>query len=185
MRTPAREAKYLMSRDLMRMPALSLVVRQGDAAVFTGLRNGRGEVQFSRLMQQTALRGAVNENRSYGAILDPLLREAMQETIVRLPRTGSMVSMLAANRVDWVLLYPFEAVWLARQEQLAPAMAYLPIAELPPYNAGGVTCNRVPGADHVIDAVNRLIETHPDEPWLMPMMGWLDAETRRRLKLPR
>lgn len=181
LRTPAREAQYLISRDIMRMPALSLVVRSADVNAYAGLRNSKGEIEFRRLLE-SRLDGVVNENRSYGPVLDGLLQVAPATApVTRLPRTSSMVSMLAANRVDWILLYPFEAIWQARQEQTAPVLSNLPIAEIPPFGDGGVTCNRTPGAVRLVADIDRILAAHPDEPWLKPMFEWLDPETRQRV----
>jgi uncharacterized protein (TIGR02285 family) len=182
LRTPAREAQFLISRDVMRMPALGLVVRGSDTDAFQPLRDARGMVEFRSLLHQPALDGAINENRAYGAVLDNLLRDpTVTAPLIRLPKTGNMVSMLAAKRVDWILLYPFEAIWQARQEQTVPALSTLAIAEIPAFNRGGVTCNRVPGAETLVAAIDRLIEGRPDEPWLAPMLEWLDPETRQRV----
>lgn len=186
LRTPAREAQFLISRDVMRMPALGLVVRSADAEAFRPLRNDRGMVEFRHLLHQPALEGAINENRAYGAALDGALRDPTNTApLIRLSKTSNMVSMLAAKRVDWILLYPFEAVWLARQEQVVPALSTLGIAEIPAFNRGGVTCNRAPGADRLVAAIDGLIDAHPDEPWLAPMYDWLDPETRQRVGPPR
>jgi uncharacterized protein (TIGR02285 family) len=182
LRTPARETQFLISHDIMRMPALGLVVRSSDVTAFAPLRDSQGLIEFRRVLEQTQLDGVFNENRSYGPALDVLLRAA---PIARLPKTSGMVSMLAANRVDWVLLYPFEAIWLARQEQTAPVLATLPIAELPPFNDGGVTCNRTPMAARLIGDIDRILAAHPDEPWLKPMLEWLDPETRKRVSTRR
>jgi uncharacterized protein (TIGR02285 family) len=182
LRTPAREVKYLISSDLMRLPALGLVVRTAEVKAYDPLRNSKGEVEFRRLMQQEVLDGVVNENRTYGVVLDELLRHPVSgKTFARLPKTSGMVSMLAANRVDWALLYPFEAIWLARQEQTAPVLTVLPIAELPSLSNGGITCNRTPLAEKLVAQIDRTLAAHPDEPWLRPMFDWLDPETRQRV----
>jgi uncharacterized protein (TIGR02285 family) len=182
LRTPARETQFLISRDIMRMPALGLVVRSADVKDFQPLLDAKGMVEFRRLLQQAALQGAVNQNRSYGPVLDDLLRNVPPDApIARLPKTGNMVSMLAAKRLDWLLLYPFEAVWQARQEQTAPVLAVLPIAEIPVINLGGVTCNRTPVAERLVPAIDAILAAHPDEPWLKPMYDWLDPDTRQRV----
>lgn len=182
LRTPAREVQFLISRDIMRMPALGLVVRSADASEFRPIQDARGMVEFRRLIQQTALDGAVNQNRSYGPVLDGLLRDAAPDApVTRLPKTGNMVSMLAAKRLDWILLYPFEAIWQARQEQTAPVLSVLPIAEIPTVNLGGVTCNRTPTSERLVPAIDAILAAHPEEPWLQPMYAWLDPDTRQRV----
>lgn len=181
LRTPARAVKYLISHDIMRMPALSLVVRSSGVPAFAGLRNAKGEVEFRRLLQQTELDGVINENRSYGPVLDGLVQDAPRASVARLPKTGSMVSMLAARRVDWILLYPFEAIWLARQERTAPVLSALPIAEIPAFGDGGVTCNRTALGEKLVADINRVLVANPDEPWLASMYDWLDPETRKRI----
>ncbi|MEK9971126.1 MAG: hypothetical protein VW600_18475 [Ferrovibrio sp.] len=184
LRTPAREAEFLISRDIMRMPALGLVIRSADLEAFRPLHNAKGLVEFRHLQWQTKIDGAVNENRAYGTVIDALLREApVTAPVIRLPKTANMVAMLAVDRVDWILLYPFEATWLARQEAGVPPLTTLPIAEIPTVNRGGVTCNRASGAEQLVTAINGLIETHPDEPWLKAMYDWLDPETRARVSL--
>lgn len=183
LRTPEREKQFLISRDIMRMPALGLVVRSADAKSFQPLLDAQGMVEFRRLLQQAALDGAVNQNRSYGPVLDGLLRDAPPDApVARLPKTSNMVSMLAAKRLDWLLLYPFEATWQARQEQTAPVLSVLPIAEIPTVNLGGVTCNRTPAAKRLVPAIDAILAAHPDEPWLQPMYDWLDPETRQRVR---
>jgi len=183
LRTPEREKQFLISRDIMRMPALGLVVRSADAKDFQPLLDAKGMVEFRRLLQQAALDGAVNQNRSYGAVLDGLLRDTLPDApVTRLPKTSNMVSMLAAKRLDWLLLYPFEAIWQTRQEQTAPVLSVLPIAEIPTVNLGGVTCNRTPVAARLVPAIDAILAAHPDEPWLQPMYDWLDPETRQRVR---
>lgn len=182
LRTPEREAQFLISRDIMRMPALGLVVRAADAGDFLPMKDAKGMVEFRRLLQQAVLDGAVNQNRSYGPVLDGLLRATPSDApVTRLPKTSNMVSMLAAKRLDWLLLYPFEATWQARQEQTAPVLSVLPIAEIPTVNLGGVTCNRTPTSGRLVPAIDAILAAHPDEPWLKPMYDWLDPETRQRV----
>jgi uncharacterized protein (TIGR02285 family) len=180
-RTPTREAQFLVSADLMHMPGLALVTRADDIEVFHRQRNAAGAIELRRLLQQGNLDGAIHESRSYGAALDEVLRAAPANApLVRLTKTNSMLSMLGAKRVDWLLLYPFEATWQAKQEDMEMAIVSLPVAEVPASIRGGITCNRVPGSAAVIEKINTLIGSHPDRPWLGSMMEWLDPEARRR-----
>lgn len=177
-RNPAREQQYLISRDFMHMPALALVVRADAVDAFARYRRADGGVEMRRLLTQDDLKGAINDNRSYGTSLDAMLQGA---PLVRLSKTSNMVSMLAARRFDWVLLYPFEATRQSRQETPAPEIVGLPIAEIPGLIEGGITCNRTTGGRQVIAEIDRLIAANPSWPWMAPMLDWLDPETRRRL----
>ncbi|WP_300304587.1 hypothetical protein [Ferrovibrio sp.] len=176
-RTPAREGQFLISHDFMHMPALALVVRADDVRTFGDFRRTDGSIEMRRLLSQDRLKGGINDNRSYGAMLDALLQSA---PLVRLAKTSNMVSMLAAKRLDWVLLYPFEATWQARQEKPAPDIAGLPITDIPSLIRGGITCSRTTGGQRVIDQIDQLILDNPARPWMAPMLDWLDPETRRR-----
>ncbi|WP_409768269.1 hypothetical protein [Ferrovibrio sp.] len=177
-RNPTREQRYLISRDFMHMPALALVVRADAVDAFARYRRADGGVEMRQLLAQDGLKGGINDNRSYGATLDAMLQGA---PLVRLSKTSNMVSMLAARRLDWVLLYPFEATRQSRQETPAPEIAGLPIAEIPGLIEGGITCNRTAGGQRVIAEIDRLIMANPSWPWMAPMLDWLDPETRRRL----
>jgi len=181
-RTPAREAQFLISHDLMRMPGLALVVRAADLNDFNALRNPDGSIAMRRLLGQSELDGAIHESRSYGHALDEVLRSAPSAAPVsRLSKTASMLSMLAAKRVDWLLLYPFEATWQARQSNVDTAVVSLPVAEVPPTIRGGITCNRAAGSAELVAKIDQLIASQPGQPWLAPMMEWLDPEARKRL----
>jgi uncharacterized protein (TIGR02285 family) len=177
-RTPSRERQFLVSRDFMHMPALALVVRADAIDAFASFRRADGGVDMQRLIAHDRLTGGINDNRSYGPALDAMLQDA---PLVRLSKTSNMVSMLAARRLDWVVLYPFEATQQARQETPVPDIAGLSIAGIPGLIEGGITCNRTAGGQRVIAEIDRLIAAHPSWPWMAPMLDWLDPETRRRL----
>ena len=181
-RTPAREAQFLVSLDLMHMPGLALVTRASDVEAFRPLRDAAGVIEMRRLLLQGDLDGAIHESRSYGSAIDDVLRNAPANApVVRLSKTSSMLSMLSAKRVDWLLLYPFEATWQAKQDDMETAIVSLPIVEVPATIRGGITCNRAPGSMAAVDRMNALIRSHPDQPWLGAMTHWLDPEARKRL----
>lgn len=181
-RTPAREAQFVVSHDLMRMPGLALVVRAADLSDFGALRNPDGTIAMRRLLGQADLDGAIHESRSYGHVLDEALRSAPPTApLSRLSKTASMLSMLAAKRVDWLLLYPFEATWQARQGNIDTPVVSLPVADVPPTIRGGITCNRAAGSAALVAKIDQLIDAQPDQPWLRPMLDWLDPEARKRL----
>lgn len=181
-RTPAREAQFIVSHDLMRMPGLALVVRAADLNTFSALRDPDGTIPMRRLLGQRALDGAIHESRSYGPALDEILRDTPPTApLTRLSKTASMLSMLAARRVDWLLLYPFEATWQARQSNIDTVVMSLPVSDVPPTIGGGITCNRAAGSAALVRKIDQLIASQPDQPWLQPMLDWLDPEARRRL----
>lgn len=181
-RTPAREAQFIVSHDLMRMPGLALVVRAADLDDFSALRNSDGTIAMRRLLGQADLDGAIHESRSYGHALDEVLRSAPPTVpLSRLSKTASMLSMLAVKRVDWLLLYPFEATWQARQGNIDTPVVSLPVADVPATIRGGITCNRAMGSAALVAKIDHLIAAQPEQPWLRPMMDWLDPEARKRL----
>lgn len=183
-RTPAREAQFIVSHDLMRMPGLALVVRAVDLNAFGVLRGPDGTIAMRRLLGQGDLDGAIHESRSYGHALDEILRAAPPTApLTRLSKTASMLSMLAAKRVDWLLLYPFEATWQARQSNIDTVVVSLPVADVPPTIRGGITCNHAAGSAALVAKIDQLIASQPDQPWLRPMLDWLDPEARRRLSV--
>lgn|GEM_PF-5227684 len=180
-RNPAREAQFLFSRDFLRMPGLAVVVRPGSLAALAPFGDAQQGIDLPRLVQDAGLDGVINENRSYGASLDPVLQAAPPERLKRLTRASTMVAMLAAERVDWVLLYPFEANWQARKLQPPPAIAALPIQGQKPVIASGIACARSDVGRRVIAKVDALIAAHPTRPWQAALNALLDAETRARM----
>ncbi len=180
-RNPVREAQFLFSRDFLRMPGLAVVVRPGSLAALAPYGDARQGIDLPRLVRDAGLDGVINENRSYGAALDPVLQAVPPERLKRLTRASTMVAMLAAERVDWVLLYPFEASWQARKLRPEPAIAALPILGQRPVIASGIACARSDFGRRVIAQVDALIAAHPSRPWQAALNALLDAETRARM----
>ncbi|WP_428247880.1 hypothetical protein [Ferrovibrio sp.] len=182
-RNPAREARFLFSHDFLRMPGLAVVVRDDSLAAVKAHGDGQAGVDVAALLRDAALDGVINENRSYGAALDALLQPVPPERLMRLPRASTMVAMLGASRVDWVLLYPFEAAAQARALKPPPHLNMLPILGQRPVIASGIACARSAFGQRVIDQVNALIEAHPAAPWQAALNALLDDETRARMMM--
>lgn len=180
-RNPAREARFLFSRDFLRMPGLAVVVRDDSLAAVKLHGDGQAGVDVAALLRDAALDGVINENCSYGTALDAVLQPVPAERLMRLPRASTMVAMLGAGRVDWVLLYPFEAAAQARMLKPPPHLNMLPILGQRPVIASGIACARSAFGQRVIDQVNALIDTHPDMPWQAALDALLDDETRARM----
>jgi len=180
-RNPAREARFLFSRDFLRLPGLAVVVREDSLKAVKAHGDAQAGIDMAALLSDATLDGVINENRSYGTALDAVLQPVPPERLLRLPRASTMVAMLGADRVDWLLLYPFEANAQARLLKPPPVLHMLPIRGQRPVTASGIACARSAFGQRVVDQVNALIDAHPGAPWQAALDALLDDETRVRM----
>ncbi len=190
-------AAYIRTRDRERvleyslpdliLPPNGITVRRDAVPRFTG--GAPGPVSLARLLANHDLRLAVVVGRSYGPTVDGLLEPTKESSYVYW-RHGEDVyrglfEMLRKGSVDYVLGYPYEALYLAREHGVADEVVTLPLVELPHYTLGHVVCPKTAWGRRVIADVNRaLLVERPKPEYRQAIARWLDdsmqAEFRRQ-----
>jgi len=154
-RTPEREERLVFSR-----PAL---IHLDNRLVFLASRADRigdeAEIDLTRLLERPDLVGGAISGRSFAPNIDPVLKrhEGRPNLVMRPARAAQMLEMLVSGEIDYTILFPHEAAYLARQLRLKESLALRPIAGTPPYIFTHVACTRSPWGEAVIRRVDRLL----------------------------
>ncbi|MBB5206129.1 uncharacterized protein (TIGR02285 family) [Inhella inkyongensis] len=124
-----------------------------------------GEVSLQALLKQTDLTAVFERDRSYGPVLDPMIRSAgSQVRIGSLPSTPQLLRMLEAGRMDYLVEYPLALHYLAQRLQPAPRISYHALAEerqpLPSY----IACTRSPWGRKAIEALDQAMRRWAAQP---------------------
>jgi uncharacterized protein (TIGR02285 family) len=171
---PERDAIMQYSMPCVLVPPACLVVRAGDA----------GGGQTGRIALRDFVAGkilGVAVDRSYGPEVDAVLRSAHEPSrIVAHTGTnllGSLLDMLLLGRVDGVLAFPFEAVYVARVKGREDAITLVPLTEALVPVTGRVAAPRTPWGTDMIGRVNAVLERHRGTPeYRQAFERWLPAE---------
>ena len=137
-------------------------------------------MSLARLLEDRQLKVAVAVGRSYGPTLDALLERHKGSPHVYWRRGEDiyrgLFDMLSKGSVDYVIGYPYEALYMARQRGLAGRIVTLPLVEAPDYTFAHVVCPRNEWGQRVIAAVDAALEVERPLPeYRQAIERWLDA----------
>ena len=171
---PERDAIMRYSVPCVLVPPACLVVRAGD-------RPGLDANTRATLREFVASRRlGVAADRSYGPEVDAVLRNAPDPSRI-VASSGaklfdSLMEMLLLGRVDGVLAYPFEAVYVARMKGKGGSIALVPLREAMVPVVGRIAAPRTAWGGRMIARVDEVLLRHLGNPeyrsaferWLTP-----------------
>ena len=175
-RTPEREKVLAFSSPDLILPPNGVTILREDLARF----GGGGTVSLARLLDDRQLKVAVAVGRSYGPALDALLERHKGSPHVYWRRGDdiyrSLFEMLAKGSVDYVIGYPYEALYMARQRGLGDRIVNLPLLEAPEYTFAHVVCPKNEWGQRVVAAVDEALAVERPRPeYRQAIERWLDA----------
>jgi uncharacterized protein (TIGR02285 family) len=178
-KTPDRERVLEFSIPDLILPPNGITVRRESVAKLTG--GAPGPVSLAKLLQNHQLRLAVAVGRSYGPTLDHLLEGTRGSPNVYW-RHGediyrSLFDMLLKGSVDYLVGYPYEALYLSRERGVEGQVVTLPLTELPDYTLAHVVCPKTPWGRDVVAQINRALLVERARPeYRQAIERWLDAD---------
>jgi uncharacterized protein (TIGR02285 family) len=175
-RTADRERVLVYSLPDLILPPNGVTVRRADVARLTGGKPG--PVSLAQLLANPKLRVAVAVGRSYGP-LDALLEKHKSSPHVYFRRGEdiyrSQFDMLTRGAVDYILGYPYEALFMAREHGVEGQVVTLPLVELPDYTLAHVVCPKTDWGRKVIAEIDRaLLAERPRTEYREAIERWLD-----------
>lgn len=182
-RTPERERVLLYSTPDLILPPNGVTIRRSDLERF----GGGAPVSLAKLLENRQLRVAVAVGRSYGPALDALLEHHKTSSHVYWRRGddiyGSLFDMLMRGSVDYVIGYPYEALYLARRRGVADEIVSLPVSEAPDYTLAHVVCPRTEWGQKVIAAIDAaLADERPRPEYRAAIERWLDTSLHEEFR---
>ncbi|HXT22719.1 MAG TPA: TIGR02285 family protein, partial [Thermoanaerobaculia bacterium] len=185
LKTPERERVLEFSLPDLILPPNGVTVKREAVARFTG--GAPRPVSLAALLANRNLRLAVAVGRSYGPPVDGLLERTKRSPNVYW-RHGediyrSLFDMLIKGSVDYIIGYPYEAHYLAREYGTRAQVVTLPLVELPDYTLAHVVCPRTAWGRSLIAEINRaLLVERPKPEYRQAIERWLDDDTQAEFR---
>ena len=154
LRNAERDNYLYFSRPFPISSTAALMVRPQDAARWRALLDDQGRISLRGWLAQGRLRLGLAEGRAYGATVDALLADPGIRRVERVTSQNpalNLMQILRRERIDGLLVMPFEPAQLARDAGLTPQQwQLLPLQEQGPTREGHVACTRTPLGAEVV-----------------------------------
>ena len=140
-------------------------------------------VSLEKVLQDPDSDGMFIRGRSYTAEADALLEKYGDDPHVQIkPITEDrMFKMLLAERIDYIVLAPSVANYLA--EQSNAKVVSMEIEEIQPYTLGYTVCNKTETGKKIIQNISDILHQQRANPEYLAMLTkWQDDNSRQRIK---
>lgn len=158
-----------------------VVIRRQDAEVLTPFLVD-GEVDLAAYLASGEKKIGVVAERSYGEVIDNLLRQAPSDALTRHygnDALSNLLSMQRLGRLQAVLGYWSEIRYQAHQADIAEnELQFLPIRGTGKYISGHVGCSDTTQGRQAIKEINQLLRTLPHDHLNQLYADWLDPDMR-------
>lgn len=164
-----------------------LIIKREDLAKFEAF----GPTPLlAEVLQHGDLVGLLPRDRSFGAKIDPLLKErgdSGPKTIVA-GRGMHLLAMLRAGRMDYTLDFPASVDEYLRSNRAGPDLLKLPVAESRSAHLSTFACSRNPQGRRLIEAIDlgvrKLAQDPQRDAWIRAWRG-PNSDEQERLRLKR
>lgn len=139
-----------------------------------------GSLSLGNVIVEHDLLLAASSNRSFGKRLDTIIKSIPAQ--LKINRAGddvldSLITMLHKNRVDVLLGYPDEQLYLAKQLGFLDEIVIFSIDEAPPYSVGYIGCSHNElGMEHIKQLDHALLNIYPLKEYYHILTRWLPEQ---------
>ena len=176
-RTREREEIMVFSVPIMVIPPNGITVRRQDLKRF----GGGAPVSLATLLGDPTLHLGITRDRSYGKGIDSVLQRYSRAPYVHYRGGGDhymgLLQMLVKGRVDYLVGFPYEAIYVARQLGLENEIAHIQLTEAGGYTPSYVACSKNEWGQGVIERVNDILRRErPTNKYRGFIERWLDPD---------
>ena len=179
--TKEREQWIAFSIPAFRAVSNGLVIRQEHRTLLEPFLID-SEVDLAALLASGGKKVGVVAERSYGQLLDALLRQAPPGALTHHhgnDALGSLLQMQRLGRLQVVLGYWPEIRYQAQQKNISDEqLVFYPVKGTGPYLSGHIGCSNTAQGRQAISEINQLLRTMPHERLDRLYADWLDPPRR-------
>lgn len=141
-------------------------------------------LSLSRLIEQPELKGAIESSRSYTQVLDRIIAKRSEDSELKRYVTSSvqLMKMLAADRFDYLLEYPFIASYMLKDINKPDVrIRSVAIEEIAPYSVVYLACPKTQWGEQRVRDFNAVLDKLVDQPeYIQAMQTWYASDEERQ-----
>jgi uncharacterized protein (TIGR02285 family) len=173
--------EYSIAHSLA-LPSGVLIAKR-DLERFQRFLDTQGQLDLDALLADSGFRLGLASSRVYGGVIDELLARHGKSAHIfwrsGLDISDGVLRMLLGGRIHYTLMYPWEAVYLARQMRRESEIAALPVKGMLPYVQVVAGCPKNAWGKAVIAIVNDAFRAVRNTPEFHAVKEfWLDENSR-------
>lgn len=182
LRSPDREEILHFSGPAYETLSNRLITQEAFAPQFTLLATGEHMVSLDALRRRGDLIVGINQNRTFGPLLDEFLDiQSDQRRSYEASTTATAIRMLAAGRIHYSFGSIVEANFHLKDLDGTPPVKLVSfgIEGIPPLQTGYFACSRTKDGEAAITALDPILKTRAyRESWESTYLRWLDDQGR-------
>ena len=156
--TPERAKIIAFSIPTYAVFSNGLIIQRQAIEQFAPFMKGNS-IDLAALLESKSIRLGIVAERSYGPVIDPILKSVPQEELslhYGNDAIGSLLQMERMGRLDALISYWPEALYQAQQQGIADQdLTFLPVKGAPKYQFTHIGCSNTPQGRQAIDIINR------------------------------
>lgn len=158
--TAEREKTILFSIPTYATPGNGVTIEQRNHALFAPFLDNDGHLDLAALLASDKVKVGIVAERSYGPVIDKILRETTQSDNLILhygnAAVGSMLEMERLDRFQAIISYWPEARYHAQQQGIPLSeLEFFPIKNAPKYQFAHIGCSKNDQGRAAMQVINR------------------------------
>ena len=180
-KTPEREQILVFSDAVLPHLPVSLVTQTKNDDRLAPYLDDDDHVDLVRLIKSGKLNGAIRAQRSYGAVVDPILKSfSGNPTMTVIGTDEQFLPMITLDRIDWTLYFPAELEYHRRQKTPDTRFTTWPIVGNDHVIPASIACTKTQTGHAVVNDINALVVESPEMPWVTFYTASLSQSDRKR-----
>lgn len=146
---------------------------------------GSGPVDLDGLFSRTDMVGGIMAGRSFAPNIDAEIErhKGAKNLLVRAMKSEQFFQMLLAGEVDYVILFPHEAAYLAKRFNAEGQIMNRPIAGTPPYIFTHAACSNSAWGRRAMARINAIIKEERGKPGYRALSErWYDSADKAKVQ---
>ena len=180
--TPERAKIITFSIPTYAVRSNGLIIQRQDIQKFAPFMDGKS-IDLTTLLESKSVRLGIVAERSYGLVIDPILKSVPQDALnlhYGNDAIGSLLQMERMGRLDALISYWPEARYQAHQQGMQDQdLMFLPVKGVPKYQFTHIGCSNTPQGRQAMDIINREMRVLRETRLIDLYAQWLPAPQRK------
>jgi uncharacterized protein (TIGR02285 family) len=187
LKTPEREKFIEFSIPYIVLLPNGIVLLKSQVGKFKPYINKKGYISLEKTITESNLKAGISSGRKYSGIIDKVLKEYKNNENIyvnhKIPIIKPLLILMLKGRLDYILCYPNEARYYAKQLGENEKIVWLPLEGMPKHTLCYVGFPKNEWGKNIINKINPILMKHRNTPeFHNSYESWLDEVSKKRYR---